>query len=212
VSEILPAAGDWRPRGELPGVETSKSITLFRRLSALDRRYLAAHQTANPQVVGTQCQVTTQRAEKTRTRHTRIDDTYCISNGQFLIEPHFIWLFPQHHLQKSPHHSLTYLPMSRRNSSSRAAQQEWEAVEVLRSGPNPRWKCKSCQTNYTGAPRRIAQHILGVRNYPREDATTSRETRTLPSPLHFYERSAYREHPRPRPLRLATSLCGRCSP
>ncbi|CAM9910666.1 unnamed protein product, partial [Ectocarpus sp. 12 AP-2014] len=33
---------------------------------------------------------------------------------------------------------------------------------VLRSGPNPRWRCKSCSTVYTGAPRRIAQHILGV--------------------------------------------------
>ncbi|CAN0185443.1 unnamed protein product, partial [Ectocarpus sp. 8 AP-2014] len=39
---------------------------------------------------------------------------------------------------------------------------EWNAVDVLRSGPNPRWRCKSCSTVYTGAPRRIAQHILGV--------------------------------------------------
>lgn len=39
---------------------------------------------------------------------------------------------------------------------------EWECVEVLRAGPNPRWRCKSCLTDYTGAPRRIAQHILGV--------------------------------------------------
>lgn len=51
---------------------------------------------------------------------------------------------------------------SRHCSSSTRSAPEWNAVEVLRAGPNPRWKCKSCNTNYTGAPRRIAQHILGV--------------------------------------------------
>ena len=95
------------------------------------------------------------------TLHTRMH--MHVSNGTYTISPHLRLS------GKSPHlsHPLATRPMSRRNSSPRAAQQEWEAVEVLRSGPNPRWKCKSCQTNYTGAPRRIAQHILGVR----EDAS-----------------------------------------
>ncbi|CAM9997182.1 unnamed protein product, partial [Discosporangium mesarthrocarpum] len=37
----------------------------------------------------------------------------------------------------------------------------WRCVEVLRSGPNPRWRCRSCNAEFTGAPCRIAQHVLG---------------------------------------------------
>lgn len=73
-------------------------------------------------------------------------------------------------------------PMSGRNSVSRSAP-EWNAVEVLRAGPNPRWKCKSCSTNYTGAPRRIAQHILGVSRVHRE--SDRRWRFKLPPPAHI---------------------------
>lgn len=67
-------------------------------------------------------------------------------------------------------------PRSRARNSA-----EWECVDVLRAGPNPRWRCKSCHTDYTGAPRRIAQHILGVSVPGAHPARTSHLSYSPPS-------------------------------